>query len=166
MTGPHDDLIAEARESLQPIIDAAQGGKGWWNAGTLEENTFLYRHEAEFVAVAPKLVRKLAAALSESDAEVARLRAELAGYGERGALAYEREERMLQLRLRTEALKERNQARAERDELQARIDAVLDLHRESHNEFYRRDRWPTGHCNECGELYPCAVRAALSTPTK
>jgi hypothetical protein len=52
-----------------------------------------------------------------AEAEVEKLRADLAGYGTVGALAYERAERITQRRLRMDALRERNA-------LQARLDAM------------------------------------------
>ena len=64
-----------------------------------------------------KRVDALLAALEEAERD-------LAGYGTRGALAYEREERMGNLRLKIEALKERNAWRARAEEAERRIAAV------------------------------------------
>jgi hypothetical protein len=57
-------------------------------------------------------------------AENEKLRADLAGYGTHGAIAYEQVERRAQYELRLAALRERNEVRAERDALQAQLDAV------------------------------------------
>lgn len=72
---------------------------------------------AEFIAHAREDIPALLAALEEAERD-------LAGYGTRGALAYEREERMGNLRLKIEALKERNMWRARAEDAERRIAAV------------------------------------------
>ena len=46
------------------------------------------------------------------------------------------------------------------------LDSVLELHRESHNELERKDRWPSGHCNHDGEPYPCSTRQLIEPPDR
>ena len=43
------------------------------------------------------------------------------------------------------------------DAQQMGIDALKRIHRESHNEYYPEDGWPSGHCNRDGEDWPCST---------
>lgn len=110
-----------------------------------------YDEANEVIQAVPDLLDRIEALEAERDEALD----DLAGYGQHGALAYERAERMTQLRLRMDALRERNDQCARADRAEAALARVEALHT---GDRHGQDG---GWCYECGLPWPCGTIRAI-----